>query len=127
MIFRGAKRKINEMIGGSFYTNSSELAQEYAELENGKVYSYDIDFDLYDVTELLSCTDIDLGIENIFEELKDNDINIDELISNYDGVSFMGDSQIVLFGTLDNQLNFKKQTLNKLMVDVNLKTRRYDR
>lgn len=123
-ILRGANKGITKMMGGSFFTNDYEVAESYAELEEeGMVYEFNPVVNLFDADEFLCATDIDEGFETIVEELDD----FNSIFENYDGIIVQGGAQIILFGTLDINDNFEKQTLEDLLSDAKAATRRYDR
>ncbi len=123
-IFRGANEGITEMIGGSFYSNDYEIAESYSELEeNGEVYEFNPIINLFDVSDFICDSDFDEGIETIKKELE----NFDSIFEKYDGLFIQDGTQIVLFGSLDVNDDFKKQTLSELLKDSKSETRRYDR
>lgn len=123
-LFRGANKGITKMIGGSFYTEDYSIAESYSELEdNGEVYEFNPSVKLFDADDLLCASDIDDGIEVIAEELED----FENIFNNYDGLYAQDGIQIILFGTLDINDVFSKQTLVELMNDTKADTRRYDR
>ena len=125
-IFRGAKKGLKKMCGGSFFTELKEVATSYAELEdNGIVYEYNLELNLMKAPDYLWAADIDEGIETIKETMEDED-DFNKYFNNYDGIVAQKGAQIILFGTIENNI-FTKQTLSELMKDVNANYRRYDR
>jgi hypothetical protein len=123
-LFRGANKGIEKMIGASFYSEDYEIAESYAELEeDGVVYEFNPIINLFDADDFLCATDIDAGLEAMIEELE----NFDSIFENYDGIVVQDGVQVILFGTLDINDDFKKQTLVELLKDANAVTRRYDR
>ena len=124
-IFRAAQKGLDTQIGGSFYSFDYDLANEYTQYNDSLdsvVYSYSVDVNLYNITDDIFCSTFDLGIEEIIDELEDD---FNPIFENYDGVFHNG--QIILFGTLDNNDTFTKQTLEDLLIDVCANFRRYDR
>jgi len=122
ILFRGAKQGLDTMKGGSYYTDDYEIAESYAKSSNGIVYEFNTFLNLLNVDDLLCSSDIDEGLETVREELD----NFENIFDNYDGIESSDSCQIILFGTLDINDNFKKQTFPELMNDVNSETRRYD-
>ena len=123
-IYRGANKGIQKMFGGAFYTESLELAQEYADFSDSpEVYEFNASLNLFDADDLLCATDIDAGIDCIIDELED----FQSIFEKYDGIYVQNGAQIILFGTLDINDSFVKQSLNDLLKDAKLETRRYDR
>ena len=126
ILYRGAKAGLNKMCGGSFYSELEEIANSYAELEdNGTIYEYNLELKLMKAPDYLWATDIDEGIETIKETMEDeNEFN--KCFKNYDGIVAQKGSQVILFGTIENN-TFTKQSLPELMNDVNANYRRYGR
>ncbi|MDX5583508.1 MAG: hypothetical protein QNK20_01065 [Aureibaculum sp.] len=119
-LYRAAKKGIDKMIGGSFYTEDYSIAESYSELEeNAIVYEFDVTVKLFDVDGLF---DLDLGINEMMEEVE----NCDEIFNNYDGIYSQDGLQIILFGSILKG-EFTKQSIDELLKDVNAETRRYDR
>lgn len=98
-IYRAAKKGLEVMNSGSFYTFCPELANDY--ICNGDdLYSFDVNVNLLNVTEYMSISDFDLGLSEILEILENEEIDVLDLVNNKDGVCInCGTTQlIVLFG-----------------------------
>lgn len=119
-LYRGAKQGLETQCGGSFYTEELSIAESYAELEDGVVYEFAPVLNILEVDGLF---DFDCGVEEMIEDVE----NWEEIINNYDGVSERNGVQVILFGTLDNEDNFKKQNIDELLIDAKESYRRYDR
>lgn len=119
-LYRGAKIGLKTQCGGAFYTQDINIAESYAELEEGVVYEFNPKVNLFDATNLF---DFDYGIEEMMEDVD----NWEEIINNYDGVFERDGVQVILFGTLDNEDKFTKLSVNNLLIDVKSSFRRYDR
>ena len=118
-IYRGATEGILKMCGGSFYTDSREMAEDYARLDGEKnpcLYAFDCSNLNFLVVE--NNCEIDNGCSD-FEK---------EEIEKYDGVRTSDYAQYLLFGTFDCVTGvFEKQSYDDLMVDANLSFRDYER
>jgi hypothetical protein len=101
--FRGAQKGLDVMNCGSFYTPCVETAESYAYNSEECVYSFDLSVRLFDVTPFMSICDFDNGLREIFEILSDEEVNIEELYSNFDGFRIdCGHTWLViLFGKVD--------------------------
>ncbi len=110
--YRGALKGLNKMNSGSFYTPCFETAESYAYNENECVYEFDFNVKLFDLTKYMTICDFDLGLSEIFDILTDNDICVNDVFNNNDGVRIdCGHTWLViLFGQVDT----KTSVINKL-------------
>ena len=101
--YRGAQKGLNFMNCGSFYTPCEETAQSYAFNNDEDVYSFDLSVKLFDLTSYMTICDFDLGLTEIFEILTDNDVCVNDVFNNNDGVRIdCGHTWLViLFGRLE--------------------------
>jgi len=105
-IYRAAQQGLEVMNSGSFYTFDPELAEQYI-CKGDDLYSFDVNLNLFNVTEFISINDFDYGLTEIFERLEDEDVNISELVNSKDGVCInCGTTDLViLFGRLEVSSN----------------------
>lgn len=112
--YRGAQKNLDFMNCGSFYTPCDELAESYVNTGD-ELYSFDLNIKLFDLTKYMGIWDFDLGLREIFEILTDNDVCVNDVFNNNDGVRIdCGHTWLViLFGRLEVKTNI----LTKLSFD----------
>ena len=101
-IYRAAQKGLEVMNSGSFYTFCPELANNYV-CNGDDLYSFNVNLNLFNVTEFMSISDFDLGLSEILEILENEDVNVIELVKNKDGVCIQCGTTdlIILFGRLE--------------------------
>ena len=113
-IYRAAQKGLEVMNSGSFYTFDKDLAEEYI-CDGDELYTFDVNINLFNVTDFMSINDFDYGLAEIFERLEDEGISKESVFYQNDGVCInCGTTQlIVLFG----QVSVLTNEIKKLSFD----------
>lgn len=117
--YRAAKKGLEYMNCGSFYTPCQETAESYINTGD-ELYSFDLSISLFDLTNYLTICDFDLGLSEIFELLEDKGIFKKTVFNQYHGVKIeCGDTcLVILFGQVNVETHeIKELSFEEMMAE----------
>ena len=120
--YRAAQKGLKVMNSGSFYSPCDEVASDYVGTGD-ELYTFDLSVKLFDLTDYMTICDFDLGLSEVFDILEENDVCINEVFNQNDGVRIdCGNTWLViLFGRLEvGTNNLTKLSFEEMLKEDNL-------